>query len=360
MPLFHRSKKRDNVNVKSRGERLVEKYLSLVEQDNNTRSSSPESEDVKKEDGNSNKEDFAVSNCNGTKKALLIGINYTGTSAELNGCVNDAKALKEFLVDQYDFPESNIRLLTDDGEDEASHPTCTNIVNGMRWLVNEPEPNDSYFFFYSGHGTQVKDTSGDEPDGFDEAICPLDADENGVLIDDDMHELLVTPLPAGARLTAMFDCCFSGTALDLPYVYSTDGKLKNTNITKYISRNLLDAAHTYYIKQQRESAKGIIRRMSHDLLDIRHVEKMGKEQLSSAADVIMISGCKDDQYSADKPSEGHGALTSAFLGALKEDPHQTYQELLVQLRESCEKQSLRQRPQLSASHPVDLDVPFIC
>ena len=34
-----------------------------------------------------------------------------------------------------------------------------------------------------------------------------------------MHDILVKPLPAGCRLTALFDCCHSGSVLDLPYEY---------------------------------------------------------------------------------------------------------------------------------------------
>lgn len=66
------------------------------------------------------------------------------------------------------------------------------------------------------------------------AICPLDYEQAGLIIDDDselncnekaqlttVHDLLVRPLPAGCRLTAIFDSCHSGTVLDLPYVVSS-------------------------------------------------------------------------------------------------------------------------------------------
>lgn len=36
-----------------------------------------------------------------------------------------------------------------------------------------------------------------------------------------MHDILVKPLPPGCRLTAIFDCCHSGSVLDLPYEYVT-------------------------------------------------------------------------------------------------------------------------------------------
>lgn len=40
------------------------------------------------------------------------------------------------------------------------------------------------------------------------------------------NEICVQPLPDGCRLTAIFDSCHSGTVMDLPYVYSTEGKIK--------------------------------------------------------------------------------------------------------------------------------------
>ena len=45
-----------------------------------------------------------------------------------------------------------------------------------------------FFFHYSGHGGSVQDVSGDEDDGFDETIYPVDFEnyegESGQIIDD--------------------------------------------------------------------------------------------------------------------------------------------------------------------------------
>jgi metacaspase-1 len=54
-----------------------------------------------------------------------------------------------------------------------------------------------YFFHYSGHGGQVKDDAGDEEDGFDETIMPVDFKTKGQIIDDELHALMVAPLPTG-------------------------------------------------------------------------------------------------------------------------------------------------------------------
>jgi len=87
-------------------------------------------------------------------------------------------------------------------------PTRRNIIEAMQWLVQGANPNDSLFFHYSGHGGQAADTNGDEEDGTDETIYPVDFKQAGMIIDDEMHAIMVRPLPAGCRLTAIFDCEF--------------------------------------------------------------------------------------------------------------------------------------------------------
>ena len=60
-----------------------------------------------------------------------------------------------------------------------------------------------------------------DPQGYDECIYPADFKQAGEIIDDQLHDLLVRPLPPGCRLTAIFDSCHSATVMDLPYVVSS-------------------------------------------------------------------------------------------------------------------------------------------
>lgn len=63
----------------------------------------------------------------------------------------------------------------------------------------------------SGHGGQKRDRTGEEQDGFNETILPLDHDRRGHIIDDEINEILVRPLPHGVRLHGIVDACHSGT-----------------------------------------------------------------------------------------------------------------------------------------------------
>lgn len=80
--------------------------------------------------------------------------------------------------------------LTDDQQNPMSHPTKANIIRAMHWLVKDARPNDSLVFHYSGHGGQTEDLDGDEDDGYDEVIYPVDFRQTGHIVDDEMHEIM--------------------------------------------------------------------------------------------------------------------------------------------------------------------------
>jgi len=51
-------------------------------------------------------------NAQGSKRAVICGIAYRGTSIELKGCLNDAKCMSYLLMSKFHFPESAILVLT--------------------------------------------------------------------------------------------------------------------------------------------------------------------------------------------------------------------------------------------------------
>lgn len=168
---------------------------------------------------------FLNKNKNGKTRALLIGINYYGQSGELAGCVNDVKMMKRAITQRgFSDAKQNMRVLTDDRDSGQTdgQPTTENIVAGMEWLVQGAKSGDSLFLHYSGHGGSVPDENGDEEDGKDETLIPTDYQSKGQLTDDTVFGLLVAPLPEGASLVCIFDCCHSGTILDLPYMFYAD------------------------------------------------------------------------------------------------------------------------------------------
>ncbi|KAK4515944.1 PlsC domain-containing protein [Mucor velutinosus] len=309
--------------------------------------------------------DFKLSNCQGRKKALLIGINYFNTDNELSGCINDVHNIKQFITSMYGFQEDDMVILTDDQDrDTKFYPTKANILSAMEWLVSDSQPNDSFFFHYSGHGGRVRDEEGDEDDGYDETIYPVDFDSyegtSGQIIDDQMHDILVRPLCKGSRLTCIFDSCHSGTALDLPFVYSTKGVIKDQNLFKDAGKGLISAGISYASGDTQRALSSLIE-LGKGIFAARDVEEEQRQRNFSEADVIMFSGCKDDQTSADAQEAGKstGAMSYAFTTTLRQNPNQSYQALLNSVRQIL-RDKYSQRPQLSASHPIDVNLQFVC
>lgn len=130
----------------------------------------------------------------GKRKALFIGINYFGQKGELRGCINDVQNIKDFLESNY--PIDEMMVLTDDQTDDPSGmPTRANILNGFKWLRNGAVAGDSLILHYSGHGGSIEDKDGDEEDGMDETLCPVDYASAGMIVDDEVHAVLVKGLP---------------------------------------------------------------------------------------------------------------------------------------------------------------------
>jgi hypothetical protein len=239
------------------------------------------------------------------KKALLVGINYTGTKYQLNGCLNDVDLIQSKLQTAYGFNQSNIKKLTDN---TLTKPTRVNILNELTNLLQNANAGDVLFFFYSGHGSYTIDRNGDEKDGQDEMIVSLDLQN---ILDDDLKKIIQANLKWGVTLFAMFDSCFSGTVLDLKYQYMENG---NNNV---VSQN---------------------------------------NQLSeTSGNVFMISGCSDWQTSTDAyiKQQFRGAMTWSFLESVQ--PNISWRNLLQNMRTALKGKGFSQVPQISSGKPLNLD-----
>lgn len=238
-----------------------------------------------------------------TKYALLVGINYKGTDAALRGCINDVRSMKSYLVNNRGYSEENITVLT---EEDSIAPTCGNIKHELGKLIlkSHSQEAEELWLHYSGHGSNTRDRDGDEDDGKDETIVPLDFRRSGMITDDQLHDYL-EHLPKKCKMYCIFDCCHSGTILDLKYQY------------KGHSRNAVESPNP--------ALKG---------------------------NVLMISGCMDTQTSADAKisRKWQGAMTDAYIKCIKDNI--TCENLLHDMRECLKRGGYSQYPQMCSSCPV--------
>lgn len=301
----------------------------------------------------------------GRKKALLIGINYIGNpAAEIKGSINDVRNMVSLLF-KFNFQSdpTSMLILTDDQQDPSRRPTRVNILNAFRWLVNGVQPGDSLFFHFSGHGSQVVDLDGDESDGLDETILPVDYQTSGQIIDDQIHDFLVKPLPCGARLTALMDCCHSGTGMDLPFVFEAQmgvpsalivAPRKHTIKRGVSKRNLRRSMRMSMMTDKGALGPGVVGEFVQDGSKL------------SYGDALLFSGCQDDQTSTDTTicaSYGNlssGVMTNAFTQAVLKNPSGSYLELLNSMKDILHNgpRKYAQIPQLSSGRAIDMNQQF--
>ena len=164
------------------------------------------------------------------KKALIVGINYGGTSSELSGCIADAEKVEKLL---FEYGYTDIMLMKDNVKNsDPTYPSIENIRKKIKELISRAGANDQIFFYYSGHGSYVRDKDGDELDGKDEVICPADFEQNGFITDDELVRTLANPLRSTNKFRAVFDSCHSGTVVDTRYNLIYQPKSKSLQLQK--------------------------------------------------------------------------------------------------------------------------------
>lgn len=255
----------------------------------------------------------------GTFTSLLIGINYIGTTSELSNCLNDLEHITgQLLSPKLHIKNESMIVMTDHAYGTTLYPTKKNIFTQFKNFVDRANQTKRGYFFYSGHGSYLRDTNGDEADKRDEALVPIDYDDYGMITDDEVFDAIVRNLQPDVKVTATIDACHSGTIMDLPFKWREDGKCT----------------------------------MEH---------KFSEGELASFPDIVMLSGCKDTQTSSDGgvvegSPKGAGAMNAAYMKTLKQYNYKvTYRQLLQGVRKLLKAGGYTQEPELSSTRLLNLD-----
>jgi len=263
------------------------------------------------------------------RKALLIGINYSNTAHELKGCINDVRNVAAWLVSRgYSGSPRDMVFLTDERAGPYA-PTAHNMLAAMDWLVGDP--GCALFLHFSGHGGQVARAhdggGGGEEDGrrrrlLRDTIVPLDFATHGMIDSATLHRHLVRALPRDSTLFVLFDCCHSGSAIELPWVYRPDAVGTVTLMDNiHAGKGLVaDASHLIrgglrfdhdeaadLVSGTRDFFRGLKRQFGDEGGDTKNgLARVGDfegagpgQEEEEGRRVFMFSACKDSQKSAD-------------------------------------------------------------
>ena len=253
------------------------------------------------------------------KTALCIGINNSpGTHMDLAGCVNDAQDWAAELSTR----GFTVATLLDDQATKAA------MVAGFKSAIGGAASGDIVVISYSGHGTYVPDTNGDEVDGLDEALCPYDIQTaNAPFIDDEIHALFAARQP-GVRLLLIADSCHSGT---VTRAAAPDPDAGDTPRPRFMPMGNWMAADKL---PRGLSGKAL------SSVPVASASSAFTGALSRAAGDLLLSGCKEgpNNFSYDARMKGrpNGAFTYYALKTLKTlKPTATYADWQAAINPTC-------------------------
>lgn len=247
---------------------------------------------------------------------LFIGIdNYPGTGQDLSGCVNDANAWAAKLAPVLDAAT----LLVN------SRATYSGITRAMRSVLGQLAAGDLAVICYSGHGSWIPDTNGDEADGRDEVLVPYDFAKN-LVVDDELRQILVSR-ETGSRVLFVSDSCHSGTVF-----------------------RLLGPATARKMRFLPPSYLGVRAAAAEPI-----AARPRLARVSNLPGVIHLSGCRDHEYSyeaVDKDGKPCGAMSLAALTAYeslrKTKGSSTYAQWFAKISKQLPTWDYPQTPMINA------------
>lgn len=226
--------------------------------------------------------------------SLHVGLNrvdpahYDGWDGPLGACEADATSM-EAIARSVGYTTQV--LLT-------PRATRKSVSTAIEDAAGRLAAGDIFLVSYAGHGGQVPDANGDEPDAADETWCLFD----GELIDDELFHLW-TRFAAGVRVLVFSDSCHSGTV-----TRAARGTLDTEAAAEELRAFDIQTPAFRFLPPEIARRTYLANKAFYDQLGNSIPSETGKP----AATVRLISGCQDDQTSADGPFNG------LFTGTLLE------------------------------------------
>jgi len=140
----------------------------------------------------------------GTKWALVIGINDYLSMPQLLFCRADALAYRDVLTSPaVGFEPEHVRLMVDDAKDLTDRPIRSSLLNAFEVWLAQPKPQDLVWVIFTGHGMEIDGKS---------FLLPQDAqadNRNDTWIALSEVQRLLEACPARRKILFL-DMCHSG------------------------------------------------------------------------------------------------------------------------------------------------------
>jgi hypothetical protein len=252
------------------------------------------------------------------KRALLVGIDEYMVMADLEGAENDVERVRHLLESRFEFrPENMIVLVNDEATREG-------ILGAFERLIDQTRRGDIVVFHYSGHGSKMADTTGEETDGEDETIVPHDSRQGDVfdISDDELNRLARRLGERTDNVTFILDACHSGTGV------RASGRVRAVEPDSRQPPPPPDDAEA-----EADDAGGI---------------------RGPAARFVLLAAARSDQFSFEYHDPDQGVTSGAFTYFLTDELDKagagaTYQDVMTAVRGRMDAYYRQQSPQLEGA-----------
>jgi hypothetical protein len=271
------------------------------------------------------------------KRALLIGVNGYEHVNPLSGCLNDVELLGGVLTERYGFDASEVTRVIDPDNRRAD------ILAAFDTVVADTQSGDGVLIYYSGHGSQVRDRDGEEPDDMDETIVPRDsgrgAEPNRDITDDEIHSVVQALTAKGADVTFIFDSCHSGSATRGLFRKKPEGAA-----VRWVTPDARSPEEPAHLQPGTKKAEG---------------EAIDSGWVPSGTHVF-VSGCRAEELSNEYPIDGRqqGALTYHLCKQFTDGAELTWESAIEAAGAAVSKDFPEQHPQLEAPDDRRAAAPF--
>ncbi len=266
--------------------------------------------------------------------ALLIGVgDYAVLDADLKGPEDDVRLMAATLESRGVAPAGMTVLTTGTGGLPAGvttgQPTRDGILSAMAATAAAAGAGDTVVFYFSGHGAQAPDLSGDEGGGYDEIFLPADAAHwkgeigmvENALVDDELAQWAEAMTARGVRLVGLVDACHSATGFR---------SVEGAGVPRVLD----------------EDALGIPAGLAGDG---SASQAPGSQALGLSGDYVFLYSSQSDERSYEYPlgdtGEWHGEFTLRLAQVLTAAPQATWRQVLAAAADAMVQGPARQVPE---------------
>ena len=283
-----------------------------------------------------------------TKRAVVVGINdYTGIdetgNSNLSCCVADAQSMMD-LLPSLGFETSDIMLLTNKAA------TCSAVISALKKIVNDSEPGDVVYFYFSGHGAIEADKKSDPTcERFYESMCMA---TRPFLTDKDLSTIASKLEQSVVNFTVLSDSCHSG---GMDQEIDAVSKYKSLVLGSKLTDQIQKFMTTWIPAGIAVPTNMTICRNNVDNVQvIEGGHLMCQEDPSQIfvdlAKMTLISGCRFWELSYE--TDGHGLLTKALLDTINTSNFQiSYGSLLDGIQQNVANAFQALLPSVPVNYP---------